>query len=185
MQTALNQVNPLIGLAADGFSALSQEFPTLAAAVSGSALAATALAASATAASVALTMVARNVPGAPAVPGMPTGGGTFGKALSFAGKATGIAAAFGIGYAGGTLLNDGINNGLSAFSGREQSLGGLIYELTHDDELKKNNSTTTSGGDMSWGSVQAPANQTININIDGRNVAEVVNSHNSEIFQRH
>lgn len=180
MQTALNKVNPLIGAAADGFSALSQEYPVLTAAIAGTTLAATALAASATAASVALMMIGGG--GAGGVPGM---SGAAGRVLGFAGKATGVMGAFGLGYAGGTVLNEGINKGISAFTGRDESLGGLIYEMTHGDELKNNNSTTPSGGGMSWGSVQAPTNQTINLNIEGRQIAQVVNDQNGRLAQRH
>jgi len=45
MQQALDKVNPLLGAAADGFSALAREFPVATAAVTGLALAATAAAA--------------------------------------------------------------------------------------------------------------------------------------------
>ena len=47
LQTALDRVNPLLGMAADGFSSLSKEFPTLAAAVSGTKLGVEALGAAA------------------------------------------------------------------------------------------------------------------------------------------
>lgn len=189
MQTALDKVNPLLGLVADGFSSLSQEFPTLAAALTGSALATTALAASATSASIALALIGKNVPGVPGVPtipGAPTTprGGGFGRALNFAGKATGVFSAFALGYEGGSLLNEGLNTGISAFSGRQNSLGSLIYDMTHDDELKKNNSTTPSGGNMSWKDA-APANQSITINIDGHTVAEVLNENNRKLSQRY
>lgn len=180
MQTALNKVNPLLGAAADGFSSLSREYPVLAAAIAGTTLATTALAASATAASIALLMVGKG--GGLADLG---GGGKIGGALRFAGKATGVLGAFGIGYAGGTVLNEGINQGISAFTGRDESLGTLIYEMTHGDELKQNNSTTPSGGGMSWKAVQASQNQTINLHIDGRQVAQVVNDQNGRLAQRH
>lgn len=180
MQTALNKVNPLLGAAADGFSSLSQEYPVLAAALSGTALATTALAASATAASIALMMIGGG--GAGGMPGMP--GGKFGGALRFAGQATGVIGAFGLGYAGGTLLNEGINNGISAFTGRDESLGGLIYEMTHGDELKKNNSTTPSGGGMSWGAVQAQKLDVV-VRVENGNLAASVNEQNGRLAQRH
>lgn len=180
MQNALNKVNPLLGAAADGFSALSQEFPTLSAAVTGAGLATTALAASATAASMALMMVAGSG-GAGGIPGVP---GMTGRVLPFLGKATGVAAAFGVGYAGGTLANGYINKGITAFTGRDETLGGLFYEMTHGDELQRNSSPAPSGGGMTWQATQAPQNQTINLHLDGQQVAQVVNDHNSRFAQR-
>lgn len=180
MQNALNKVNPLLGAAADGFSALSQEFPTLSAAVTGAGLATTALAASATAASMALMMVAGSG-GAGGIPGVP---GMTGRVLPFLGKATGVAAAFGVGYAGGTLANGYINKGITAFTGRDETLGGLFYEMTHGDELQRNSSPAPSGGGMTWQAMQAPQNQTINLHLDGQQVAQVVNDHNSRFAQR-
>ena len=181
MQTALNRVNPLLGAAADGFSALSQEYPVLSAAIAGTTLATTALAASAVAASVALMMVGKGGGGLMDLPGA----GKLGGALRFAGKATGVLGAFGLGYAGGTLLNEGLNRGISTFSGRDETLGGLIYEMTHGDAIKQNNSTTPSGGGMSWQAVTAPQNQTINLNLDGRQIAQVANDENGRLAQRH
>lgn len=181
MQAALNNVNPLIGLAADGFSKLSQEFPTLAAALTGGGLAVTALAAAATAASVAL-MLLPGAGGSSGVPGLP---GVAGKALGFAGKATGVLGAFGLGYAGGTVLNAGINKGLSAFSGEDTSLGSLIYDLTHGDAIKQNNSTMPSGGGMSFQNSQQPLRIENKIIISGQQVATSTNEINSRTANRY
>lgn len=182
MQTALNRVNPLLGAAADAYSTLSQEYPVLTAALSGTTLATTALAASATAASVALALI-----GGGSVPGVPGGKGgalgTAGKALGWIGKGTGVVGAFGLGYAGGTLLNDGINAGITAFSGRENSLGGLIYDMTHGDQMKAN-SATPSGGGMSFQATQQPLRIENKLVLDGRVVSESVNEYNARLGAR-
>ena len=180
MQTALSKVNPLLGAAADVFSKLSQDFPVLAAAVTGSALATTALAASATAASVALMMVA-GAGGAGG--GLP---GAAGKALGFAGKATGVLGAFGAGYGIGSFLNDGINKGTQFMTGDPtQSLGGLVYDMTHGDELKKNNSTMPSGGGMNFQNSQQPLRIENKLIVDGRQIAEATNTVNARTASRH
>lgn len=178
MQTALNKVNPLLGAAADGFSALSQEFPVLAAGATGAGLATTALAASAWAASAALMLVAGSGGGG-ALPG------AVGRVLPFLGKATGLGAAFGVGYLGGTFLNEGINKGVSAFTGRDESLGGLIYEMTHGDELKNNNSTTPSGGGMSWGATQQPLKLDVAVRVENGNIVAEVEKAQQRTASRH
>lgn len=181
MQTALEKVNPLLGAAADGFSALSREFPVLAAGATGAGLATTALAASAWAASAALMLVAGSGGGG----ALASAGGMAGRLLPFLGKAGGIGAAFGVGYVGGSYLNDGINKGISAFTGRDESLGGLIYDMTHGDELKNNNSTTPSGGGMSYQATQQPLRIENKIILDGRQIAESSNEVNARESSRH
>jgi len=180
MQAALNKVNPLLGSAAELFSKLSQEYPILSAALTGAGLATTALAASATAASIALALVANNGPGGVTLPG-----GSVGKTLGVLGKAIGVIGAFGLGYAGGTVLNDGINAGISAFTGSDNSLGGLIYDMTHGDQIKNNNSTMPSGGGMNFQSTQQALRIENKIVLDGRQVAESVNEHNARLGGRH
>lgn len=181
MQTALNKVNPLLGAAADGFSALSQEFPVLAAGATGAGLATTALAASAWAASAALMLVAGSGGGG----ALAGAGGMAGRMLPFLGKAGAVGTAFGVGYVGGTYLNDGINKGISAFTGRDETLGGLIYEMTHGDAIKQNNSTTPSGGDMSYQATQQPLRIENKIILDGRQIAESSNEVNARAAARH
>lgn len=181
MQAALEKVNPLLGAAADGFSALSQEFPILAAGATGAGLATTALAASAWAASAALMLVAGSGGGG----ALAGAGGMAGRVLPFLGKAGAVGAAFGVGYVGGTFLNEGINNGISAFTGRDETLGGLIYEMTHGDAIKQNNSTTPSGGGMSYQATQQPLRIENKIILDGRQIAESNNEVNARAAARH
>ncbi len=64
--------------------------------------------------------------------------GKAGRVLAGAARAANVlglgAAVFEGGYAVGTLINEGINMGISKLSGREQSLGSLIYDLLHRDK---------------------------------------------------
>lgn len=194
MQTALNNVNPLIGAAADAFSRLSQEYPTLSAAVTGSALATTALAASATAASVALALMAKSVPGAPALPGpggtpgaSPGGVGGIGAAGVRAAGLAGLPLAImgGAAWAADWTEKPGNAEKVVGFGrGLLSPVGEFMSYLGFDKggDIEARRSKNREGLDTSS---STPANQSITINIDGRTVAEIVNSHNGDIFQRH
>lgn len=175
MQVALDKVNPALGVFAEGVTGIMRDWPNFSAAITGSATALWALAAAAGAAA---------IPGLLMGGGATSAGGVAGRVLPILGKATGVAASFGIGYAGGTLLNNGINNGISALAGRDETLGGLFYEMTHGDELQRYGNPAPSGGGMTWQATQAPQSQTINLHLDGQQVAQVVNDHNGRFAQR-
>lgn len=197
MQNALNNVNPLIGAAADGFSSLSKEFPTLAAAVTGTKLGVEALGAAALTAAGAVALLG----GGKAAGGalgtvLDKGKGALGAAGGLlsrvAGPAAAVTGAFGVGYGVGTVLNYGINGAISWATGRDNSLGGLIYDMTHGDELKKNASPPVS---MSFQDMQrAPRGReggaTVPFRIenvtylDNRVVAESVNEYNARQASR-
>lgn len=174
MQTALDKVNPALGTFAEGLTNVMRDWPVFSASIVGATTALVALAAAA---------------GAAALPGLlggSAGGGAMsgaaGRVLSIASRATGVAGAFTLGYAGGTLLNDGINAGISAFSGRDNSLGGLIYDMTHGDQLQKN--SQPGGGGMNFQATQQPLRIENKIVLDGRQVAESVNEHNARFGAR-
>lgn len=187
MQEALDKVNPLLGGMAEGLTGLIRDYPTLGAALSGTTLATNAMTAAATAASVALMLVARSG-GAGALPGV---AGTVGRVLPFLGKATGFLGVLGAGYAAGSFadeyfgINEGINKGVSAFTGRDETLGGLIYEMTHGDAIKQNNSTTPSGGGMSYQATQQPLRVAVDVNVQNGNIVASVNEANSRNASRH
>lgn len=136
MQTALNQVNPLLGRTAVGLANLAQQYPTLTAAIMASTLALTALAAAAGAAGIArFVMRGGAAAGAAGTAGGAAAGATLGaSAVALLAKAkmgaalllgapslaaigsmgagaiatagAGVAAAGGAGYGIGTLLNE-------------------------------------------------------------------------------
>lgn len=177
MQNALDKVNPLLGSFADGLGGVMRDWPVFSASIVGATTGLIALAAAAGAA--ALPGILMGGAG-----GAASGGGVAGRVLPFLGKATGVAAAFGVGYAGGTLLNSGINKGISAFSGQDNSLGGLIYDMTHGDAIKQNNSTTPSGGGMSYQAMQQPLRIENKIILEGRQIAEATNEVNARTALR-
>lgn len=151
MQAALDKVNPMIGAAADGFSALAREFPATTAAVLALATAATAAAAALAAhagvgallgrgkeAAAVAAAGGRAVTGARALGAMAgalplSAWGTMGAA-GVSTAAGGVLAAGAAGYGAGTLLNHGINAGVSKLTGRDETLGGLIYELLNREK---------------------------------------------------
>lgn len=179
MQVALDKVNPALGSFADGLAGVMREWPVFSGAVSGATLALTALAMAAGGAALPGLLLGRGGAGLPGVAGVA------GKALGFAGKATGVLGAFGLGYAGGTVLNAGLNKGLSAFSGEDTSLGSLVYDMTHGDAIKQNNSTMPSGGGMSFQNSLQPLRIENKIILDGRQVATSTNEINSRTANRH
>lgn len=149
MQTALDKVNPLLGAAADGFSKLSQEFPTLAAAASGTTLGVTALGAAASAAAITLALIGGGKGGISGAVGgalgsvLNKGKGLLGAAFSVPGF---IATGVGLGaYTAYKALRgeDSSNpaswaaNGVLSFAtgGKHDSFGELVYNMTHQDAL--------------------------------------------------
>lgn len=176
MQAALDKVNPALGSFAEGLTSLMRDWPSFSAAVVGATAGLLALAAAA---------------GAAALPSILTGGagagggaiGAAGKVLGWAGKGVGVLGAFGLGYAGGTVLNDGINAGISTFSGRDNSLGGLIYDMTHGDQMKAN-SAAPSGGGMSFQATQQPLRIENKLVLNDRVIAESVNEYNARLGGR-
>ncbi|WP_234086753.1 phage tail tape measure protein [Azonexus sp. R2A61] len=157
MQQALDRVNPLLGSAADGFSALAQNFPVATAATLALATAATA-AAAALAGFAGVGAILGRGKAAADIAGAVAGAGAGGKAITggrallamgkglplaawgtmgaggLATAAGGVVAAGAASYGVGTMLNSLINWGVSKATGREESLGGLIYELLHREK---------------------------------------------------
>jgi hypothetical protein len=67
------------------------------------------------------------------------GGGAAGRAGrlgALAGRAGAVGAAGAVGYGIGTLINEGITRGIRAVSGRENSIGTLLYEVLHEREQR-------------------------------------------------
>lgn len=191
MQTALNKVNPLLGAAADGFSDLSQRFPTLAAAVSGTSLGVTALGAAAfTAAGALKLMGGGGVVGAAGAAGaagsaastVATSGGMAALARVAGFAAAPLAAMWGASEWAGDTSND--KGRVEAAQGAGGMLSSMLRYLGFDKDadIEARRAKNREGLDTSS---TTPANQSITINIDGRTVAEVVNGHNSQLAQRH
>lgn len=211
MQNALNKVNPLLGAAADGFSKLSQEFPTLAAAMSGGKLGVEALGAAAFTAAGALALLGKSVPGIP-LPGSPLPDGKapstgsraarIGKGLLGAvfSKPAFIAAGVGSGaYAiykaakgedASNLASDIADWGVSKLAGRDESLGSLIYDMTHGDAIKKNSVAPVS---MSFQDLQRsprldakpqPVDVRVKVEVENGNIVASVNEYNARQASR-
>lgn len=198
MQNALNRVNPLLGVAADGFSSLSKEFPELAAALSGGALAAGALTAAAFAAAGALALLGKSVPGIP-LPGssLPDGKppstgsraarigkGVIARAPSLLAAAAPLAAmAFVSDWAGDTSHDQervaGIQEG--AVSPLKKFLGYLGFDKDADIEARR--AKNRAGLDTTE-AMRAQPVPPIVLQLDGRTVAEVVNYHNAREASR-
>ena len=73
-----------------------------------------------------------------------------------------LLAAAGVGVAAGTLVGKGINAGISAATGRDESLGGWLYDATHGD----GGFVKPAGG--------AKANVTVNTTLDRRGFSSMV-----------
>jgi hypothetical protein len=73
--------------------------------------------------------------GAGAAGGAPAAGRA-GRVAAFAGRAGAVGAAAGVGYGLGSALNAGISRGIEAATGRENSLGTLLYELLNEREQR-------------------------------------------------
>lgn len=152
MQTALNNVNPLLGSMAEKTAALMQEFPNFSAAVVGSTTALNALAAAAGVAIGVGAILNKKPPMMPA-PGAPqgangkvwnsllmtwddapkppasTGSRAFGLAKNLAGAAFALPAAYEIGSQTGTLINEVLNWTTGKVFGEGSTLGTLAYDL--------------------------------------------------------
>lgn len=176
MQVALDKVNPALGSFAEGLTGLMRDWPDFSASVVGATAGLWALAAAA---------------GAAALPSILTGGsgaggraiGAAGRALGWVGRGAGVLGAFSLGYGAGTLLNDGINAGITAFTGRENTLGGLIYDVTHGDQLKAN-TAAPSGGGMNFQATQQPLRIENKLLLNERVIAESVNEYNTRLGGR-
>jgi minor tail protein len=207
MQNALNKVNPLIGAAADGFSALSQEFPVLSAVMSGATLATTALGTAALAAAGAMALLG----------GGGAAGGALGTVLSkgkgLLGAAAGTVAsvpgfiATGVGLGGYSIYKaargeDSSNPAswvadwaTSKLTGREnETLGGWLYDFTHGEELQRNAATPIgmTSQQMQMGNMPAPAasgpqpvDVRVKVDVENGNIVASVNEHNARQASRY
>lgn len=179
MQLAMDKVNPLLGSMAETLTKLMTDFPVFTA---GLVAATTALAALAAAA------------GGAALPGILTGAGAgagagavatrIGAGLSgaavtaagYAGPAALVAGAGAAGYGAGTLLNKGINGAVSWATGRDETLGGMIYDWTHR--------TPQNGQVLPSQSASQTVRNEIKLVVDGRQIAEAINEYNSRSAAR-
>lgn len=185
MQTALNKVNPLLGAAADGYSALSQEFPVLSAAVTGARLGVTALGASALAAAGALALMGG---------GKGAGGGVIETAKKFLPGGIGAAAR----VSGSAVAPLAVMWGISEWA-EDQShdqervesrrgFGGSVSKwmsylgYNKDADIETRREKNREGLDTS-GELSRP--QVIQLQVDGRTLAEVVNGVNARQASRH
>lgn len=174
MQTALDRVNPLIGSAADGFSALSQQFPVMTAALTGSALGVGALGAAAIAAAGSLTLLG----GGGAAAGIAAGAGKLataagGLSLPALGVAAAGAAGYGVGYlandvflkdtAAGNAIGSGVNSVMALF-GNEQAKANQVNHARPD--------------------ASGPIVIENKVILDGREISATVNEHNARTAAR-
>ena len=173
---ALSKVNPLIGVVADGFSKLSQEFPALMAALQGVTLAGTTAGAAAAGGALGGAVAAGGLGAAAGQVGsfaarIGTGiAGAATTAASYAPHAALVAGAGAAGYGAGTILNKGINGVVSWATGREdETLGGLIYDWTHKDR-----STSGPASQQS-----APQVVKVEVEVKNGNIVASVNEENS------
>lgn len=131
-QKVMDKLTPSIGSLADKTVELAREFPGLTTATVAATGALTALAAAAGAAGLAGTLTGGGVAGSAgriigATGGMLRTAGRFGLK-----RALPLWGAWEAGqWAGENIANPVINSGISWATGRENSLGGLIYDLTH------------------------------------------------------
>lgn len=193
MQTALNGVNPLLGSMAKGLGAMMEQHPVLAAALAGTTLAVGALGAAASAAAIGLALLGGGVripgvpptgpglpPAVPPGPGMPPGtapGGGLARATRFAGSASMavaplVAMSVVSDWAGDTSNDKGRTQGLMGLSDMLKSFFG---DPTAASRARYEAQRAEQGGSP----------QVIQIQLDGRVVAEAVNGYNARDAQRH
>lgn len=185
MQTALNKVNPLLGAAADGYSALSQEFPVLSAAVTGATLGVTALGASALAAAGALALMGG---------GKGAGGGVIETAKKFLPGGIGAAARVSSSAVAPLAVMWGISEWAEDQSHDQERVesrrgfGGSVSKwmsylgYNKDADIETRREKNREGLDTS-GELSRP--QVIQLQVDGRTLAEVVNGVNARQASRH
>ncbi len=170
-QNAFENLTPLIGSVADGFTSIAQEYPNLTAATVAATTALAALAAAAGAAGLVSLMgggkgggiletILTKTKGAPAALGR--GALAAGTAL---GSAAGMAV-IGAGAAGG-LIGTGIYHGAVKGSEYEDRIGGMI-------------ATILAG----WGNQEAKQALEVNLHLDGEQIATVVNRRNASTARR-
>lgn len=186
MQAALDKVNPLIGAAADGFSALAHEFPSTTAAVLALSTAATAAAAALAAHAGIGTLLGRGKAAADiaaSVAGAGSGGRamTGGRALYTMSKAlplsawgtmgaagvstaaSGVLTAGAVGYGAGAWVNDKYIQGTDIGDKIGEAVARALAAFGHEDAKRA---------------------LEINLSIDGQQIAAVVNSVNGQQARR-
>lgn len=156
---ALTNLNPALKTYNDWVTKLSESHPVLTTAMEGGKIAVSTLAAGAGAASLVMQLLGKNANSAAAALGGVTGGaggggagggggggggglsgGPYGADMGKFGKAMNIIGALSAGWEIGTLLNNHVIDPAAKWvsGGKSDSLGGLIFDLTHKDEMAKN-----------------------------------------------
>lgn len=136
---ALKKLNPALESYWEATTKLSREHPVLAAAMEGGKVGVNTLAAGAGAASVVMMLLTKNATaasaalGGVAVGGGAVNGGPFGSHMGKFGKLMNLTGAGMLGWEIGTnIVNPLVNKGVRWATGDDkQTLGGLIYDLTH------------------------------------------------------
>jgi hypothetical protein len=169
-QNAFENLTPLVGSAADGFSALGREFPNLTAGLVGATTAVTALAAASGAAALASKIGMAGSAGSMIANLGRAGAGMLGRGVMAAGgmllsgTSLALGAAGAVGYGGGTLLNKYAIEGTAA----SDKIGELVARMM-----------------AALGSEEAKKTLEVNLHLDGEKIATAVNLRNDRTASRH
>ena len=162
-----------------GAAWVAEEFPTLTAGLMG---AFTAVSAALLGGGAYLGLTAAFKALALALPGISGVGGIPLLTASLVGKAGLVVACGAAGYALGTLINGGINGFVKWLTnGKEDTLGGAIYDATHWKDSGKSTAVPVDFGSAEAG-YQRPASRAsvthvTNVHLDGHKIAQVVTKH--------